>query len=267
MNSYSSCVLRNLDNPLLNGLTLGLSFADDGQVSLQKDMFPCCSAEGLAWDKAGCGIRSCTVRGRLYQVQKLFYHYRKAWPHCPRLPNQVPATYARTILQEVGAVLKHDKAKAQISFTSQKIQPSMLWSKALASLWRFGVETRVINLQKIEKHELVRFTSDHHGPLALFVEQVDKLWDPLHGEAFEHLVHRAYNAEAFLWLEFLHEPYQAHESQNAEQDHSLKASFSRRISQKKASRHPFELLSRDCLSRLQSLSGQKLSPPSGDSHD
>ena len=256
MNAQSNCVLRSLDNPLLNGLTLGLAFTEDGQVSLQSEMFPCCSTQGLAWDATVNGIRSCSVRARLYQVQKLFYHYRKAWPNCPRMPNQVSAQLSTHILLEVGAVLKRDKPQAQIAFTTQKQQPSLLWSKALSALWRYGIETRVINLQKTEKNELVKFASDHRGPLALFIEHIDKLWDPLHAEAFEHLVHRAYNADAFLWLEFLHEASPAKQPPGSIPDHSLKATFSRRLSQKKQSRHPFEFLSRDCISRLQSLSGQ-----------
>lgn len=264
MKPLSACVLRNLDNPMLNGLTLGLTCQEEGQVSLQLDMFPCCAGEGMAWDDRFEGVRTCSVKARLHRVQKLFYHYHRIWPQAARGPHQIPASFASALLQELGAVLKRDKAQAQVAFTGHKNQPSLLWSKALAMLWRFGVEARVINLMKSDPKEVVAFTKDHDGPLALFVEQIDKLWDPLHAETLEHLVQRCYNADAFLWLEFPQE--QAPETENAG-DLSLKAEFSRRIARKKKSQHPFEMLSRDCISRLQSMSGQLLQPPSGDSYD
>jgi hypothetical protein len=264
MKPSHSCVLSNLDNPLLNGLALGLSCTEDGQVGLQVDMFPCCSALGMAWDDDQGGVRSCTLQARLKRVQKLYYHYRQAWPQAIRHPHQLPTPFTSLILQEVASVLKRDKPQAQINFISQKNQPSLVWSKALATLWRFGVEARVLNLMKSDPRELVAFTSDHHGPIALFVEQIDKLWDPLHAETLEHLVQRAYNADAFLWLEFVGEQ-QSEPDDNG--DLSVKAEFSRRIARKRKSQHPLDNLSRDCMSRLQSMCGQILKHPSGAAHD
>lgn len=258
--SGHSCVLSNLGNPLLNGLGLGLSASEDGQVRLQTDMFPCCAGDGRAWDPARSGIRNCSLQSRLTRVQRLYAQYKKVWPHATRVPHQVPAPFSSLILQEVAAVLKRDKASTQIAFTGQKNMPSLAWSKALSALWRFGVEARVLNLLKMDNKDLAHFTRDHEGPLALFVEQIDKLWDPMHAEALEHLVQRAYNADAFLWLEFMQE--QAAEPESLD-DGSVRSEISRRINRKRKSQHPFELLSRDCMSRLQSMSGQSLQSPSG----
>jgi hypothetical protein len=255
-----SCVLKNLGNPLLNGVSLGLVSAEDGQVKLQTDMFPCCSAEGRAWDDLRLGIRSCSLHSRLLRVQRLYGHYKKIWPQAQRSPHQIPAPFSSIILQEVATVLKRDQAGTQISFTVQKNSPSLAWSKALAALWRFGVEARVLNLSKVDPKELAHFTRDHDGPLALFVEQIDKLWDPMHAEALEHLVQRAYNADAFLWLEFMQE--QEAEPKNRD-DGSVRSEINRRIQRKRKSQHPYELISRDCISRLQSMSGQLLKTPSG----
>ena len=264
MKSLSACVLSNLDNPLLNGLTLGLSCQEEGQISLQTDMFPCCLAQGMAWDDHLGGIRTCSLQSRLHRVQKLFFMFHKTWPKAKRGPHQISAAVSSTILQEVAAVLKRDSPPVQIVFSGQKNSSSLVWSKALAALWRFGVEARVLNLLKSDAKDMVAFTKDHHGPLALFVEHIDKLWDPQHAEALEHLVQRAYNADAFLWLEFVQE-HQA-EAENSG-DVTLKAEFARRISRKRKSKHPWAMLSRDCMSRLQSMSGQVLNPPSGDVYD
>lgn len=256
-----SCVLGNLGNPLLNGLGLGLACAEDGQLRLQTDMFPCCSAEGRAWDSHRVGIRTCTLQARLLRVQRLYAHFKKTWPQAQRNPHQVPAPFSSLILQEVAAVLKRDKAGTQIAFTGVKNTPSLAWSKALASLWRFGVEARVLNLMKLDPKELTYFTRDHEGPIALFVEQIDKLWDPMHAEALEHLVQRAYNADCFLWLEFMQE--QQSEPESSSEDGSVRSEISRRIQRKRKTQHPYDLLSRDCISRLQSMSGQLLKSPSG----
>jgi hypothetical protein len=258
--SAHSCVLSNLGNPLLNGLGLGLAAAEDGQLRLQTDMFPCCSGAGRAWDGQRSGIRTCTLQARLLRVQKLYAHYKKLWPQATRQPHQVPTPFSSLILQEVAAVLKRDKAGTQIAFTGQKNMPSLAWSKAVAALWRFGVEARVLNLTRSDNKDLAHFTRDHEGPLALFVEQIDKLWDPMHAEALEHLVQRAYNADAFLWLEFMQEQQAEPESHD---DGSVRAEISRRINRKRRTQHPFELISRDCISRLQSMSGQLLHSPSG----
>ncbi len=255
-----SCVLSNLGNPLLNGLGLGLSCAEDGQVRLQTDMFPCCAGEGRAWDGHLAGIRTCSLQSRLLKVQRLYAQYKKVWPQATRSPHQVPAPFSSLILQEVAAVLKRDKAGTQIAFTGQKNAPSLAWSKAVAALWRFGVEARVLNLMKMDNKDLAHFTRDHEGPLALFVEHIDKLWDPMHAEALEHLVQRAYNADAFLWLEFMQDQAAEPESHD---DGSVRSEINRRINRKRKSQHPFEILSRDCISRLQSMSGQLLKSPSG----
>jgi hypothetical protein len=46
-------------------------------------------------------------------------------------------------------------------------------------------------------------------------------------------------------------------------DGSVRSEITRRINRKRKSQHPFEMLSRDCISRLQSMSGQRLHSPSG----
>jgi hypothetical protein len=246
-------VLKNLDNPLLNGITLGLTIEED-QVTLQPGMFPCCAAQGMVWDERNCAYRSCDLRSRLHRVQKLMYQFRRIWPQSQRGPHLTTAPYAVQTLQELASVFRHDLPPGRLQYSSQRQMPSTLWTRALGSMWRFGVEARIINLQRLNPSELAAFTSEASGPLALFVEQVDKLWDPLLTEYLEHVIQRAYNAEAFLWVDCV---LDAPREDGAGSDLSVKAAFSRKIAHLR-NQHPLSFLSRDSLSRLESLCGGPL---------
>ena len=252
--SSSRCVMLNLDNPLLNGIALGLTQQDDGQLGVQASMFPCCAAEGMAWDEVGRGYYNCQVRSRLRRVQQLMQLFRKYWPNATRSPHQVPPAWGGQVLQELASMLRRDIAPAAVIYSQQRQQPSVLWSKALAAAWRFGIEARVLHLHEANLSELAAFTRDAEGPLALFIEQADKLWDPLYAERLEYIVQRAYNGEAMLWIDFVMGSTPTADPQD---DSSLKATLSRRLT-KLRSQHPLEYLSQDCLSRLQHLCGGPL---------
>ncbi len=252
--AVSACVSKNLENPLLNGLGLGLNFIDNQQIELKVEVFPCCQGQARLWDQQLQAIRTCSLRARLSRVEKLYAQYRKIWPHSSRLPHQVSNPLSAQILQDLAAVFKRDRASTHLIISPHR-QPSILWSQALASIWRFGIEARLINLTKHDTQELAQFTADFSGPIALFVEQIDRLWDPMYVEALEHIVTRAYHSEAFLWLDFLQVP----ESGKVDEgDDTVKAELQRRIQRKKQAINPLELLSKDCISRLQSMSGQQL---------
>lgn len=257
--------MGTLDNPLLNGLGLGLSFQDDGQVLPQSGLYPCCQASGGAWDEALSAHRSCQLKGRLLRVQRLMAQFKRSWPDAQRGPQQVAPQVGAQILQELAAVFRHDQAPATLAINQARQQPSLIWSKALASAWRFGVETRVFNLQDRDPKSLAAFTAETRGPSAWFLEQVDKLWDPALAETFEFIVQRAYNAEAFLWID-LHVETGARQLSEGPQDNSVKATLSRRIA-KLRQQHPLDCISRDCLSRLQSLVGGALKSSEGDAQN
>ncbi len=257
--STHSCVLTSLENPLLNGLSLGLQNFDAETVGLQSQLFGCCGGGGFAWHESAQGYTRCRLKTRLKRVQSIVDLYRQRWPQHPRNFMQVPASWAAQTLQELAAVIKHDHPPASLQYTPQRQQPSDLWAKAVALNWRFGVEARMLHLGHIDNASLHAFTAEAEGPLALLVEQVDKLWDPLYAEALEFIIQRAYNAEAWLWIDLVYTPQAKDEPA---QDLNLRASFSRKI-QKLKSAHPLDSLTPDGQSRLRSLLGRNWTLPTG----
>jgi hypothetical protein len=261
MSQAPTCALASLDNPLLNGLGLGLQGFDTMEVSLQPQLFRCCEGRGFAWHSAADAYTHCPLKLRLRRVQELLDLYRRRWPQQTRSFMQVSAPWAASVLQELASTLKHDLPPARVTYTQQRQGPSDLWPRAVALNWRFGIEARVYTLGQLDNASLASFTAESEGPLALLVEQVDRLWDPMYAEALEFIIQRAYNAGAWLWLEVVHQPEPKPEAQP---DHSLRASFSRRIAQLK-SQHPLDSLSPDGRSRLISLVGSPWSLPKGGS--
>ncbi len=246
-----SCILRNLDNPLLSGLALGLTASKDGPLAVSPQFFPCCSGNGQAWDQRRSGYHICSLKARMSRLHDLMGLYARYYPDTARLPFQVTPAWANQILQELAGVFKRDTLPGSISYSSQKAQPSLLWSKAFASIWRFGMDVRMARLTAFDPEELMRLTRTSDKPIAIFIDQIDKLWDPAILEALEYVIQQAYNAEAFLWLEFYHEP-SISESENGTPN--LRQTLSRRVSKLK-DRHPLDHLGPDALSRLQLMTG------------
>ncbi|MBC7531109.1 MAG: hypothetical protein H7318_05975 [Oligoflexus sp.] len=251
--SQGPCVLHNLDNPLLSGLSLGLAFTKEQTLSLSPQMFPCCKGNGFAWDDNARGYHACNLKARLFRVQDLLNCYQRAFPNTSRFPYQVTPAWSHQILQELAGVFRHDRLPASVSYTSQRNQASLLWSKAFAAVWRFGMDVRIARLTDFNPIKLTQLTAASDKPFAIFIDQVDKLWDPAIVEAVEFVVQQTYNSQAFLWIEFVHEQGMAGEEVA---DGSVRSSLTNRIKKLK-DKHPLDLLSRDCLSRLQGLSGIK----------
>ena len=251
--SKGRCVLHNLDNPLLSGLSLGLAFTKDQTLSLSPQMFPCCKGNGFAWDDKAHGYHACNLKARLFRLQEVLNRYNRTFPNTSRWPYQVTPAWSHQILQELAGVFRHDRPPASISYTSQRNQPSLLWSKAFAAVWRFGMDVRIARLHDFNPVELTALTAGSDKPFAIFIDQVDKLWDPAIVDALEFIVQQTYNSQAVLWVEFVHE-----QSMGAEEgtDGTVRGSIARKL-QKRKDKHPLDLLSRDCLSRLQGLSGIK----------
>ncbi|MBC7661217.1 MAG: hypothetical protein H7249_16085 [Chitinophagaceae bacterium] len=250
--SQGSCVLHNLDNPLLAGVSLGLAFTKEQTLSLSPQMFPCCKGNGFAWDSRSYGYHACNLKARLFRLQDILNRYTRTFPSTTRFPYQVTPAWSHQVLQELAAVFRHDRPPASISYTTQRNQPSMLWTKAFAAVWRFGMDVRIARLTDFNPVELATLTAGTDKPFAIFIDQVDKLWDPGIVEAVEYVVQQAYNAQAFLWIEFVHDQSTGPD----ESDGTVRGNIARKL-QKLKDKHPLDLLSRDCLSRLQGLSGIK----------
>ena len=245
-----SCILRSLDNPLLSGLSLGLSSTKEGTLSVSPQFFPCCAGSGQAWDNRLNGYRICALKGRMTRLHDLMTFYSKCYPDTARMPFQVTPAWCNQILQELAGTFKRDRLPATVSYTSQKGQPSILWSKAFGAIWRFGMDVRFCRLTDFDPSELSQLTKMSTKPFAIFLDQVDKLWDPQVLEALEYVVQQTYNSQAFLWMEFVHEPMVGGDSDAM----NVRQSIARKVSKLK-DKHPLDYLGRDSLSRLQCLAG------------
>jgi len=238
---------------MLSGLSLGLAFTKEQVLSLSPQMFPCCRGNGFAWDDTSCGYHACNLKARLFRVQDLLNRYQRYFPNSTRFPHQVTPAWSHQILQELASVFDNVRPPASVSYTSQRTQASLLWSKAFAAVWRFGMDVRVTRLTEFNALELSQLTAASDKPFAIFIDQVDKLWDPAIVEALEYIVQQAYNAQTYLWIEFVHEQSMGAEDAS---DGTVRGGIARRLKKLK-DKHPLDLLSRDCLSRLQGLSGIK----------
>jgi hypothetical protein len=248
-----SCILRSLDNPMLSGLALGLTSSKDGALSISPQFFPCCAGVGLSWDEVREGCRVCPLKSRLDRLQRLMKDYIRHFPQSSRYPFQLTPAWSNQILQELAGTFKGDRLPANVSYSSnQKAQPSLLWSKAFAAIWRFGIDVRFARITDFDPSELSALTRASDKPFAIFLDQVDKLWDPGILEAVEYVVQQTYNYRGFLWLDFVHQPALAQQSEEATSN--VRLAVARRLAKIK-DRHPLDLLSRDCLSRLQNISG------------
>ncbi len=246
-----ACILRNLDNPMLSGLSIGLRFSQNNALELNPAMFPCCAAQGAAWDQKLNALHSCQLKSRLARLADLMARFRKTYPKAVKNPTQISPEASHNILIELAGVFKHDKHPATLSYSNQRFQPSILWSKAFAAVWRYGMDVRIARLKAFDPVQVSYLTAPSDRPYALFIDQVEDLWDPIMAETVEHIVQQAYNAQAFLWIEFFNEDTRTDRSPSVT---NLKEAYSKRIKKLK-DQHPLDQLSRDCISRLQSMSG------------
>ncbi len=247
-----SCILRSLDNPLLSGLALGLTSTKEGALSISPQFFPCCTGQGLSWNSRLNGYHVCALKARLAKLDELMKTYAACFPNSTRFPFQVTPAWSNQILQELAGTFKHDRLPANVTYANQKTQPSLLWSKAFAAIWRFGMDVRFARITSFNPSELSALTKSSDKPFAIFIDQVDKLWDPAVLEAVEYVIQQTYNCQSFLWMDFVHEP--ALSATADEPMSNVRQAIARRLSKIK-DRHPLDMLSRDSLSRLQNLSG------------
>lgn len=245
-----SCILRSLDNPLLSGLALGLSSSKEGLLSVSPQFYPCCTGAGQAWDNRLKGYHVCALKERLVRLNVLMAFYSKCYPDSARLPFQVTPAWCNQILQELAGSFKRDRLPATVSYTSRKAQASVLWSKAFAAIWRFGMDVRFCRLTDFDPSELSQLTKVSPKPFAIFIDQIDKLWDPQILEALEFVIQQTYNSQAFLWMEFVHEPMVGGDGDAM----NLRQSIARKLSKMK-DKHPLDYLGPDALSRLHGLAG------------
>ena len=244
-----SCVLSGLENPDLDGIMLGLRL-QDGRIEVDPAMFPCCA--GLGRMSRGDGIQICALQARLAATRELVQRYRKVWPDARQGPWQ-PAGWKEppaALLRQTGEVLRGLRPAAMI-WPGKRQRPGRIWPLALALTWRFGLRVHVVS----PGHggpllPPARDLRDQTQPLAILLEQVDRLWDNRQAADFEALVSFAYGTVSFFWCEFLVSG-QAGVSAGEDMTPAM-AAIQRRISGLRQA-SPLTFLAPDCLSRLDDL--------------
>ena len=243
----NACILKTLANPMLNGILLGLEWTEY-ELKVDESMLPCCAGRGYMEDHERNSQTRCDLQKRMKASEALIVQYLRTWSHCrEQLPHKLGAAHSSKVLRQVADALKGYRPQGTVT-NGKPGRPSELWAMALTSVWRFGIEAHVVNLSKFNPKDLLPAKEKESNTLAIFVEQVDKLWDDKQAGALEALVNYAYRSNTFLWIEFCKEGNEKVQ----EDDLSLKANFSRRISKLK-NRSPYEFLDADCVSRLKSL--------------
>jgi hypothetical protein len=248
-NSSKRCVLEMLENPTLNEILLGLEVID-GDFQYRKDIFPCCEGEGRWYDEEQNTIHHCDLPKRFKRTKNLMIQYYRTWgSKYPQLPHVVSSRNSSAILNSLGNTLKGAAPQGTVvdGFLNQ---PSLFWPMALACTWRFGLDVHIVNMSNMKQQDLLpnieKLQKDK--PVAIFIEQVSKLWNSGVANNFETLVGFAYKTNSYLWVEFA----QGRKDKSLADSVTVKKAFFRRIQNIKE-KSPYELLDESCISKLKSM--------------
>lgn len=156
------------------------------------------------------------------------------------------------LLSDLSGSLKGYEPQAKISF-GKKETPSKIWPLAIACAWRFGIETHMINLD-IKASITLPAQSKMGKMVAIFIENVDRLWEPYRAQAFETIIHFAYNSNSLIWIEF-------DESEQSKQKNKITVGdfLSNRLATLKA-KSPLDFIDPDARSRLEVMANTPYTP-------
>lgn len=148
--------------------------------------------------------------------------------------------------------MKGYEPQAKISF-SKKDTPSKIWPLALACAWRFGIETHMINLD-IKASITLPARSKMNATVAIFIENVDRLWELNRAQAFETIIQYAYNSNALIWIACI-------EAQQTEKTNKITVGdiLTHRIASLK-SKSPLDYIDQDAKSRLEVMANTPYTP-------
>lgn len=263
----SACLVRQLAEPRLHGLAPGLC-EKDGLFEIDRAVWGCCLGSGFREvlpEKTGAPstMVRCDLASRLRLAQGIHSQYRSLFPETP-LSLTVGAKTLAPYLERLSLIVKgaSHRGVCQISLPASPIAPQVgsgsaptisLWQVALTAAWRFGLKCHVVDLSKTESDRLLP-PSTKEAPQLIFIDRVDRLWDPAVAERFELVVQYAYNALAPLFISVLplaNAPHSTSPFGKASGSSSVKGAFSARISKAKANL-ALSALSPDCQPKLRS---------------
>lgn len=248
------CVLTSLANPNLNGLLIGLKWVPGTrQFELDDRYFPCCHAIGTQNVEASVEISPrpglvarCELRKRIEMVNNIVDLFFSYWPKETQLPQQESMSSEARLLANVSDAVKGYQPQASL-LSGHHRTASHLWLMALTCAWRFGLSVHIVNARMVSTISLP-MNKLAHGRFAIFIEQMDKMWDSVRAQSISSLVHFAYNSNALLWIEVCKQTDKVGAAQQSTVSDFIKG----RISQLKA-KSPLEFLDADCQSRIKSM--------------
>ena len=262
-----NCVLRSLENPVLNGFLLGLQ-AERDYLVVDPEFYPCCSADGSIFHEKTNMVQKCSLKLRLERSNTVILEFYKRHQQGDWNKLLFSANKTSRILRHVSDTLKGYGPQAKVIETSG--EPSFeLWHMALLCTWRFGIQAHVVTIS--EKNSSVRLpdAAATTGPLALFVEKLDKPWDPRQIEQLQACVAAAYNHNAFLWIEAFNCTMHQTAKPTASGPARVEEAFIKmnRIISKERSKSIIDYLDEDCISRLDSMQTSPLNTQQGQFND
>ncbi|NRA66258.1 MAG: hypothetical protein HRU19_17360 [Pseudobacteriovorax sp.] len=219
---------------------------ENGRFHLQENHFPCCGGTGFSSSLANNTVSRCQLKSRLEKTQAVLDQFHRTYgpPEQASIPFH-PASSAK-ILRHVSDTLKGYRPQGKVLKTTLE-HKFELWKMALACTWRFGIDVHIVTTNQQSNFVPIPDEDKCKGPLAVFIERVDKPWDPRQIETVETLVQFAYNANTYLWVEFV-----VDQSKPTQGELDLKGKINRRIFEAKKKSHA-EYLTKDCKSRLETL--------------
>lgn len=218
----TKCLEKALENPRINDVLLGLDRTNQ-ELPVNPKFFPCCAGKAEMWLDGT--IYRCGIFQRQIFLQRLTQQYYKAYNRDFRDAPGIKDPKAHdTALRELAAMLKGD-APQGLKLDCPKTQPSLLWLRAAAAVWRFGLQPVVatFDLQcDVRVLAALRQRPAQMTPIIL-IERVHKLWDAKFAFSFEAILSLAYKTNSLLL-------YSVEDEENASQP-AIPQNFAKKLGQ------------------------------------
>lgn len=242
-----TCELINLEDKQTLNVLPGASF-QGGVVVPTESRFSCCDGSGLNLDMNTNKVSRCDLKWRLNQTQSLLVQLAQTWgpEYAKQLINE------KLSIEELGWLIQLKKGIPKKGFyrVSQrsKAGPSRFWLMALAAVWRFGLPSHMVTLQKQVFGKLLPKEEQHASKYLLFTENIDALWKPEPLYDLETLISFCDRSVYPLFCEFkIGEFFQKRDESNQA---TRKSRFTQKI-EKKKSQFPLFWLEKDMIGRFE----------------
>jgi len=258
------CFFDKIRSPSISSLMDGLRF-QNGDLDIVPDSLLCCAGSGLldVGSRSSGSVKKCDLMHRLANTRKLYQVYYKHWGKSfPLPPDEVKN---KTSDQAILTMLEffRSRSQAKLLMTNKSGAPSEVWPMALMASWHLGYKCHVVRFDMSNISQILPrdefMTESTNEKSIIFVEQIQKLFEPNNAEKLEQLVSYAYNADCLLVLDFIYKaaPKDPLEQTGRPRGFSTRGSM-RRYAERLRSKHPIEYLRDDCVSRMEMMVGTSI---------